>query len=81
MTPRDKFLEYDGQRISYREGQILLACAQGLTVQETAEKLVISQHTVKTHREKLCARFSLQGYTKLMWFATKLQPELEKWVM
>ncbi|WP_041340836.1 response regulator transcription factor [Runella slithyformis] len=80
MTPHDKFFEYDGQRISYREGEVLLACAQGLTIEQTAKKLFISQHTVKTHREKLRLRFSLQGYTKLVWFATKLQPELEKWI-
>ncbi|WP_298349221.1 LuxR C-terminal-related transcriptional regulator [Runella sp.] len=80
MTPHDKFFEYDGQRISYREGQILLAYARGITIEQTAKDLFLSESTIKRHRENLRRRFSLQGYHKLRCFATELQPELEKWI-
>lgn len=80
MTVRDKFFEYNGQRISYREGEVLLAYARGITIEQTAEDLNLSESTVKRHRENLRLRFSLQGYHKLRCFATKLQPELEKWI-
>lgn len=80
MTPHDKFFEYDGQRISYREGQILLAYARGITIEQTAKDLFLSESTIKRHRENLRRRFSLQGYHKLRCFTTELQPELEKWI-
>jgi DNA-binding CsgD family transcriptional regulator len=80
MTPQERYFEYNGQRISYREGEVLLSCAQGLTVEQTAEKLSVSNSTIKRHRENLRLRFSLQGYNALVCFASKLQPELEKWV-
>ena len=80
MTVRDKFFEYNGQRISYREGEILLAYAQGITIEQTADDFNLRESTIKRHREKLRRRFSLQGYHKLRCFATELQPELEKWI-
>ena len=80
MTPNERFFEYNSQRISYREGQVLLACALGWTIEQTAEKLSVSNSTIKRHRENIRLRFSLQGYNALVCFASKLQPELEKWV-
>lgn len=78
MTLRDKFFEHDGKRITYREAEVILAYAKGYTIQETADVLFISYSTVKTHRENIRARFTLQGYNTFMYFAIQLQTELEK---
>lgn len=80
IMPNERFFHYNGQRISFREGEVLLACAKGWTIEDTAEKLNLSNSTIKRHRENLRLRFSLQGYNALVCFASKLQPELEKWV-
>lgn len=80
IMPNERYFHYNGQRISYREAEVLLACAQGLTIEQTAEKLYISPSTIKRHRENLRLRFSLQGYSALVCFASKLGTELEKWV-
>lgn len=80
IMPNERYFHYNGQRISYREGEVLLACAKGWTIEQTAEKLFISPNTIKRHRENLRLRFSLQGYSALVCFASKLEPDLEKWV-
>ena len=78
MEAQDKRFKHNGHYISYREAQVLLACAKGWTTQEIAATLCMSYHTAKTHRENLRVRFSLQGYTGLLCFAIKWQQELEK---
>jgi DNA-binding CsgD family transcriptional regulator len=78
MTARDKFFEHDGQRISYREAEVLLCCARGMTIQQTADLLYIGYSTAKTHREHLRTRFGLEGHHTLACLAAKILPELEK---
>lgn len=79
MTARDKVFEHDGKRISYREAEMLMCCARGLTVNETADFLCLSKATIKRHREHVREHFDLKGYHTLDCFAMKLLPELEKW--
>lgn len=81
MTARDKFFEHDGQRISYREAEVLLCCARGMTIKETADTLFINFKTVKRHRNNIHTRFNLPRYHAVTCFATQLLPELEKWVL
>ena len=80
MTLHKRFIEHHNQHLSYREGEVLLACALGWTIADTAHTLHISKKTVERHRENIRQRFGLQGYHDLRCFANKLQPELEKWV-
>lgn len=78
MKSREKVFKHDGKQITYREAEVLLCCANGLTITQTSEVLFISYTTVKTHRENIRSRFMLNGYNALMCFAIKLRPELEK---
>lgn len=80
MTPHERYFEYNGQRISYREGEVLLAYALGWKIADTANALCVSKKTIERHRENIRLRFGLQEYHDLRCFSTKLQPELEKWV-
>jgi DNA-binding CsgD family transcriptional regulator len=80
MTAHEKFFEHNGKRISYREAEVLLCCANNLTVKQTASVLCRSHKTIQRHHENLHTRFDLRGYNSLVCFASKLLPELEKWV-
>ena len=79
MTARNKFFEHEGKQITYREAQVLMCCAQGKTIKETANFLCLGKATIKRHREHVRAHFDLKGYHTLECFAMKLLPELEKW--
>ena len=81
MTVRDKVFEHDGQAISYCEAKVLIYCAKGMSIKETAALLCRSHKTIKRHRENIHARFGPQRYHTLTSFAVKLLPELEKWVL
>ncbi len=78
MTAQDKFFEHDGKRITYREAEVLLCCAKGMTSLQTADRLGVCVGTINRHHENIRTRFSLKGYHTLTCFATTLQPELEK---
>ena len=81
MTARDKVFEHDGNTITCCEAKVLICCAKGMSVKETAALLCRSHKTIKRHRENIHARFGLQRYHTLTSFAIKLLPELEKWVL
>lgn len=78
MKTRTMAFEHDGHPISYREAQVLLCYAKGMTACQTADLLCVSYSTVKTHREHIRLRFDLHGHNELMCFAIKWMPELEK---
>lgn len=78
MKSQNVFFEYNGQRISYREAQVLLCCAKGMTKAQTADLLCVSYSTVKAHHEHLRTRFKLKGYHAFDCFANKLFVEFEK---
>lgn len=80
MVIHAKFFEHEGQRISYREAQVLLAFSYGWTIAETAVQFHLSPKTIQRHRENLRHRFSLHAYHDLRCFATKWQPNFEEWV-
>ena len=78
MKIRPVVFEWEGQVVTYREAQILLCCARGMTTQQTADLLCVTYSTAKTHREHLRARYGLEGHHTLACLASKLLPELEK---
>jgi DNA-binding CsgD family transcriptional regulator len=78
MTDYNKTFEHDGQKFTYREAQIIVCCAHGLTARQAADLFCISYHTVKAHRDHIRDRFGLHGHHALDQFAIKLLPELEQ---
>jgi NarL family two-component system response regulator LiaR len=60
-----------------REAEVLSLVAQGLSNREIAEKLVISEKTVKTHISSLLGKFGQEDRTRLAIYAIKhgLVPE------
>jgi len=58
--------------LSKRELEILREIGNGLSGKEISEKLFISVHTVKTHRENLCEKLAVKKSTKLAQWAEKL---------
>jgi DNA-binding CsgD family transcriptional regulator len=61
MTARNKFFEHNAQHISYREAQVLLCRARGLTIAQAADFLSISPKTIQRHHDNIHCRFDLQG--------------------
>ncbi|MCL4486660.1 MAG: response regulator transcription factor [Chloroflexi bacterium] len=60
---------YDG--LTPRERQVLKLIAEGHTNQSIAEKLVISQSTVQTHRTRIMHRLNLQTRAELIQYAVR----------
>jgi len=59
----------EGPTISPREKEILYLLAKGYSGKEIAEKLVISQSTVHTHRANLMAKLGLKNRRELVQYA------------
>jgi DNA-binding CsgD family transcriptional regulator len=78
MTDYNIIFEHNGHTFTYREAQIILCCARGLTAQQAADLLCVSYNTVKTHKDHIRTRFGLKGSHALDQLAIKLLPELEK---
>ncbi len=57
--------------ITEREREVLLQVAQGLSNREIADKLVISEKTVKTHISSLLSKLDLDDRTQLAIYAIK----------
>jgi DNA-binding NarL/FixJ family response regulator len=57
--------------ITDREREVLLQVAQGLSNREIADKLFISEKTVKTHISSLLSKLNLDDRTQLAIFAIK----------
>lgn len=58
---------YDG--LTDREREILRLLAQGLTTREIAEELVISPHTVQSHRDRIMSKLDLHTKAALVRYA------------
>jgi len=58
-------------RLTAREQQVLQFTAEGLTSQQTAQRLSISPRTVEMHRGKLMHKLGLQGTADLVRFAIR----------
>ncbi|WP_455381929.1 response regulator [Salinispira pacifica] len=66
--------------LSVRERQVLQLVAEGMTNQQTAEKLNISIKTVETYRSRLMTKLGIDDYPHLVLFAlhhgiVNLEPE------
>ncbi len=57
--------------LTEREREVLCLVAEGLSNREIAEKLVISEKTVKTHISSLLGKFGLEDRTRLAIYAIK----------
>ena len=71
---------YPNVTLSAREAEILLSCAAGRTIQETADELSVSYSTVKTHRENIRECFQLKGNFGIKHFADQHRSEIEKFL-
>jgi two-component system response regulator NreC len=58
---------YDG--LTDREREVLRLTAQGLTTREIAEELVLSPHTVQSHRERIMSKLDLHTKAALVRYA------------
>ena len=59
------------QTLTRREVEILQLVAQGLTNDEIAEKLVVSERTVRTHVSNILAKLQLANRTQAALYALK----------
>lgn len=57
------------QRLSDRQIEILREVHGGLTSKEIAQKLFISQHTVRTHKQNIKRILDFDDRSKGIWFA------------
>lgn len=57
--------------LTYREREILILIAEGLTNQQIAEKLVISVKTVQTHRAHIMKKLDLHDRSLLVRYAVR----------
>ena len=71
----DEFQDRGGdvstQELSHREVEVLRLVAKGLTNREIAEKLVISQKTVKVHVSNILSKLNLSDRTQAAIYAIK----------
>jgi len=58
-------------KISDRELEVVRLIAEGLNSEEIAQKLFLSEHTVKTHRKNILEKLSLNNTAELMNFIHK----------
>ncbi|HUH74078.1 MAG TPA: response regulator transcription factor [Chitinophagales bacterium] len=58
---------------SAREIEILKLFAQGLTVNATAENLILSRHTIVSHRRRMMAKTNSKTISELLAFAGKIE--------
>jgi DNA-binding CsgD family transcriptional regulator len=59
--------------LSEREVEIVKLIVNGLTSAEIAEKLFISEHTVKTHRKNIFKKVGINSISQLTSFAINQQ--------
>ncbi len=57
--------------LSDREYQVLLLMAEGLRVQDIAERLTLSAKTVSTYRTRLLQKMNMRGSTELVRYALR----------
>lgn len=70
----------DEKPLSFRRAQVLLCCAYGYTMQETATKLNMSYKTVDNNCTFMRKLFKLKGSRALFLFGLSIQADLEKWI-
>ncbi|MCS3532829.1 response regulator transcription factor [Chryseobacterium sp. JUb7] len=65
-----KWIKEEKIKLSEREVEILRLYAQGLTINEIAEKIFVTGDTVKFHRRKLFDKMGVNNITEAMSYAT-----------
>ncbi|UZT97108.1 LuxR C-terminal-related transcriptional regulator [Chryseobacterium fluminis] len=65
-----KWIKDEKIKLSEREVEILRLYAQGLTINEIAEKIFVTGDTVKFHRRKLFDKMGVNNITEAMSYAT-----------
>ena len=60
-----------GLGLSRREREVLIAIAEGLSANETGERLGVSLRTVQTHRERIRAKLNIRTVAGLTRFAVE----------
>ena len=73
-------LEIDNSFLTPREAEVLWLCLKGMTIQQTANALGVSNKTVCNHRDHVRLKFGLTGPHGLMQFGVKHRTVLKKWV-
>lgn len=58
-------------KLSQREIEVIRALSEGLTSDQVADKLFISEHTVKTHRKNILKKLGLTNTTALIQYAIR----------
>lgn len=71
--PTDAAIDGKDQRPSDREMDIVRYLAEGYKSREIADKLFISENTVRTHRRNLLRKFELRTSSELIAMAVKLK--------
>ncbi|MDA3850511.1 MAG: substrate-binding domain-containing protein [Spirochaetaceae bacterium] len=64
VLPDENF--FSQYRISPREEEVIKQLLQGLSIQQTADKLFISQSTVKGHLTQIYSKFGVSGKAELL---------------
>ncbi len=65
----DPVRELKEYKLSEREIEVILQISEGYTSREIADRLFISEHTVKTHRKNIFRKLELKGTSQLIQFA------------
>lgn len=71
QTPKTTAMTEELEVLTEREREVLGSIAQGLTNREIAEKMVISEKTVKTHVSNLLDKLDLEDRTRAAIWALK----------
>ena len=58
------------------EREILRLIAEYKTSKQIADQLHVSPHTIRTHRQNICAKLALEGNHSLMRFALEHKTKL-----
>lgn len=65
----DSKKEQNNYKLSEREIEVISLVAEGLTSKEIAQRLFISEHTVKTHRKNIFRKLQVKDTDELIQFA------------
>ncbi len=60
-------------KLTAREIEIILYFAKGFSIEETAEKISLSRHTVSAHRRRIYMKTNSKNLVELLDYARKLQ--------
>ncbi len=63
------FIKSVSKKLSQKEQEILMLCAQGFTSKEIAEKKFISLSTVKFHKQNILSKFHLNNMSEAILYA------------